>query len=100
LGKLVREERWLKLEEAIRKMTSLPAQKLRLKDRGLIKEGMEADVVIFDRKKIKDRATYKSPSLYPEGIEYVLVNGQIVVEKGEHSGAFPGRVLRRSSSES
>jgi len=84
----------LTLQDAIRKMTSLPAQRLRLKDRGLIREGVWADIVIFDPEIIEDQATYKNPHQYPKGIEYVLVNGAIVVEKGDHTGALPGRVLR------
>ncbi len=87
----------LTLEEAVRKMTSLPAQRLGLRDRGLIREGMWADVTVFNPKTVKDRATYEKPNLYPEGVEYVLVNGQVVVEEGENTGLLPGTVLRRSS---
>ncbi len=94
LGRYVREEGLLKLEEAIRKMTSLPAKKLGLKDRGLIKERFAADIVIFDPEEILDLATYKEPHRYPRGIEYVLVNGELVVEKGKHTGRLPGKVLR------
>jgi len=103
LERYVREEKIISLQEAIRKMSSFPAQKLGLKDRGLIREGAWADIVIFDMNKIKDRATSRYPYTfplpnfphnYPEGIEYVLVNGQIVVEKGEHKGLLPGKVLR------
>ncbi|MEM2875425.1 MAG: amidohydrolase family protein, partial [Candidatus Bathyarchaeia archaeon] len=94
LGKYVREEGVLTLEEAIRKMSSFPAQKIKLKDRGLMKEGMWADIVIFDPAKVKDRATYEDPHKYPEGIEYVLVNGKLVIEGGEHTGALNGKVLR------
>jgi len=83
------------LEEAIRKMTSLPAQRLGLKDRGLIKEGMWADIVVFDPKKIRDRATYDNPRATPEGIEYVIVNGVISIEKGELTGEKGGKILRR-----
>jgi len=97
LGKYVREERVLTLENAIRKMTSLPAQKLRLRDRGLIREGMWADITIFDPKKVVDMATYSEPHQYPIGIEYVLVNGKVVVDHGEHTGELPGRALRRST---
>jgi len=95
LGKYVREEKVLTLQNAIRKMTSFPAQKLGLKDRGLIKEGMWADITIFDPNKIVDKATFANPHQYPEGIEYVIVNGKIVVEKGEHTKELPGKVLRR-----
>jgi len=95
LGKYVREEGFLTLEDAIRKMTSLPAQKLRLRDRGLIREGMYADITIFDRRRVVDKATFAEPHQYAEGIVYVLVNGETVIDKGEHTGALPGRVLHR-----
>jgi len=103
LERYVREEKILTLQEAIRKMTSFPAQKLGLRDRGLLREGMWADIVIFDPKTIRDRATSRYPyrfplpnypHRYPEGIKYVLVNGQVVVEEGAHRGVFPGKVLR------
>ncbi|MEM2249409.1 MAG: D-aminoacylase [Candidatus Bathyarchaeia archaeon] len=106
LQRFVREEKVLPLQEAIRKMTSFPAQKLGLRDRGLLREGMWADIVIFNADTIKDRATnrfpYKFPlenylHKYPEGIEYVIVNGEIVVEKGKHKNCFPGKVLRHKS---
>ena len=93
LGKYVREEGVLTLEDAIRRMTSLPAQRFRLKDRGLIMEGMWADITIFDRERIIDRASYDNPHKYPEGIEYVLVNGQIVLERGKNTGVHAGKVL-------
>ena len=89
----VRTKRTLTLEEAVRKMTSWPATRMRLNGRGLIKEGCWADVVIFDYDKIQDRATYEDPLRYPEGIEYVLVNGQVVIDQGKHTGARPGHVL-------
>ena len=91
---LERGKRILTLEEAVRKMTSAPAQRLGLRDRGLVREGMWADLVLFDPETIADRATYASPYQYPQGIDRVLVNGQVVVEKGEHSGKLAGRVLR------
>jgi len=97
IGKYVREERVLTLQEAIRKMTSFPAQKLGLKDRGMIKEGMWADIVIFKCERIIDEATFVDPHRYPEGIECVIVNGKIVIEKGEHTRETPGEVLRRPS---
>jgi len=84
----------LRLEEAIRKMTSLPAQKLGLFDRGIIRPGFWADIVIFDLEKISDKATYLEPYQYPSGIEYVIVNGEVVIEHGEHTDRRPGRVLR------
>jgi len=93
LGLYVRDKKILSLSEAIRKMTSLPAQTLRLSRRGLIKEGFYADITIFDLKKVKDTATYQSPHQYPQGIEYVLVNGSISAQKGKSSGNLPGRIL-------
>jgi N-acyl-D-aspartate/D-glutamate deacylase len=84
----------LTVQEAVRKMTSFPAQRLGLRDRGLLREGMWADVVIFDPQNIRDRATWTKPHQYPEGIPYVIVNGIVVVDRGEHTGAFPGKVLR------
>jgi N-acyl-D-amino-acid deacylase len=93
IARYVRERRVLTLEEAIRKMTSWPATRMRLAGRGLIKEGCWADVVVFDYDKIQDRSTYQQPLLFPEGIDYVLVNGQIVIDHGKHTGARPGHVL-------
>jgi N-acyl-D-aspartate/D-glutamate deacylase len=94
LGKYVREEKVLTLEEAIRKMTSLPAAQLRLGDRGLLKVGMAADVVVFDPDRVTDRATFEDPHRYAEGIDIVIVNGERVIDEGRHTGATPGRVLR------
>ena len=96
LGKYVREEKVLTLEAAIRKMTSFPAQKLGIKNRGLLAEGYWADIVVFDPEVIRDTATYEQPHHFPEGIEYVFVNGELVVEKGEYTGAVPGEVLQRN----
>lgn len=93
IARYVRERKVLSLEEAIRKMTSWPATRMRLESRGTIKEGNWADVVIFDYDKIQDRATYQKPLISPVGIEQVLVNGQIVIENGKHTGARPGKVL-------
>ncbi len=93
LGKYVREEKVLTLEDAVRKMTSLPAQTLRLKDRGLLKEGYWADVVIFDPAVVSDPATYETPQQYAKGVPYVLVNGAVVIDRGNHTGARAGRVL-------
>ena len=93
IARYVRERQVLTLPDAIRKMTSWPATRMRLTDRGLIREGMWADVVIFDLEKIQDRATYEQPYLSPEGIESVLVNGEVVIEGGRHTGARPGKVL-------
>ena len=93
IARYVRERKVLTLEEAIRKMTSWPATRMRLARRGLIAEGFQADVVIFDYDRIQDRATYEQPLLYPDGIDYVLVNGQVVIDHGKHTGARPGQVL-------
>lgn len=106
LERYVRENPVLTLEEAVRKMTSFPAQRFGLHDRGLLRPGARADVVIFDLARVHDRATNlfphpypfeNYPHRYPEGIDYVLVNGVVVVEEGEHTGAMPGRVLRHRS---
>jgi len=97
LGKYVRDEKVLRLEEAVRKMTSLPAQRLGLQDRGLLKPGMFADIVVFDPGRVIDKASFTDPHQYPEGIEYVLVNGTVVIRKGRHTGALPGRVLRKTT---
>ena len=89
----VREVKLLRLEDAVRKMTSLPAARLGLRDRGTLREGNRADIVIFDPDRIIDRATFENPHQYPVGIEYVLVNGTVVIDKGQRTGAHPGRVL-------
>jgi N-acyl-D-amino-acid deacylase len=94
LSKYVREEKILTLEDAIRKMTSFPACKLGLQDRGLIREGNWADIVIFDPLKVKDTATYEKPYQLPEGIPHVIVNGVIVVQNGKKNKKSPGKVLR------
>lgn len=98
LGVYVRERGLLRLEDAIRKMTSLSAAKAGLRDRGLLRPGQFADIVVFNADTILDRATYTEPFQYSDGIEYVLVNGQVVLEKGRHTGARPGRGLRLSRS--
>jgi N-acyl-D-amino-acid deacylase len=94
LGYFVREKNVLPLEQAVRKITSLPAQAARIKNRGLLKKGMHADIVVFDPEKISERATPVEPIQYPEGIEHVVVNGTFVVRGGETTGASPGRVIR------
>ncbi len=94
LGHFVREKKIMSLETAIRKITSFPAQTLGLADRGLIKENMWADVVVFDQEKIIDKATFTNPHQLSVGIEYVLVNGDVVIEKGEHQSNLPGKTLR------
>jgi N-acyl-D-aspartate/D-glutamate deacylase len=93
LGKYVREDKVLTLEDAVRKMTSYPAQILGLSDRGQVREGFMADIVVFNPDTVIDTATYEKPKSYPLGVPYVLVNGVVVVDKGEHNGARPGRVL-------
>lgn len=106
LERYVRDEPVLTLEEAIRKMTSLPARRIGLWDRGVIQPGAWADIVVFDLERIKDRATNlyphtypfeNYPHQYPEGIDYVFVNGVLVVDGEEHTGALPGQVLRHTS---
>jgi N-acyl-D-aspartate/D-glutamate deacylase len=94
LGVYVRQRGLLRLEDAVRKMTSLNATKLGLTDRGLIRAGYFADLTVFDPDRVIDRSTYTDPFQYSEGIEYVVVNGQLVLERGNHNGAFPGRALR------
>lgn len=94
LGLYVRDEKLLSLESAVHKMTGGPAARVGLRDRGLIKEGQFADITIFDPAKVIDKATFDSPNQYPVGIEYVLVNGKISVDKGQRTGALGGRVLR------
>jgi N-acyl-D-amino-acid deacylase len=93
IGRYVRDKGVLRLEEAVRKMTSLPAQVLRLKDRGCIREGMWGDVVIFDPEVFTDTATFKSPHQLSRGLAYVLVNGKIVFSEGGWTGLLPGRIL-------
>jgi N-acyl-D-amino-acid deacylase len=95
LGRYVREQKVIRLEEAIRRMTSLPAQKFNLRDRGLIREGMAADLVVFDEKQVGDAATFSKPHAYSKGFSYVLVNGEVVVDQGKHTGVRSGHVLRR-----
>jgi N-acyl-D-amino-acid deacylase len=97
LGVYVRERKLLSLEDAVRKMTSLNAQKLGLMDRGLLRPGMTADIAVFDPDRIIDRATYTEPFQYSAGVEYVVVNGQLVLDRGKHTGARPGRALRKPS---
>jgi N-acyl-D-amino-acid deacylase len=94
LAKYVRDEKVLTLEDAIRKMTSLPAQRMRLTDRGVLKQGMWADVVVFDPAIIKDLATYDKPNQLSQGMEYVLVNGAAVIDQGKMTGKLAGKVLR------
>lgn len=95
LGSYVREEHVLRLEEAVRKMTSLPARRLGFRDRGLIREGHAADLVLFDPASVSDRATFEDPHQLSVGVQMVVVNGVVVVEGGVDTGAAPGRVLRK-----
>lgn len=95
LGRYVRELRWLTLPDAIRKMTSLPAQRFRLRDRGLVRPGFKADLVLFDPARIIDRSTFQQPELFSEGVKRVFVNGQEVWIDGSVTGRRPGRPLRR-----
>ena len=95
LAEFVRAEKQLRLPEAIRKMTSFPAQRLGLKDRGLIKDGYKADIVLFNPDTVKAPATKENPKQYPIGIDYVIVNGKIVIDDGNNTGVTPGRALRR-----
>jgi N-acyl-D-amino-acid deacylase len=96
LGHLVREQGWLPLEDAIRRMTSFPAQRYGLDDRGVIQPGAAADVVVFDPDTVKDHATYEQGTLMSEGIDYVAVNGVLVLDDGAMCDTTPGRVLRRA----
>ena len=94
LGQFVRDEALLSLEEAVRSMTSAPAERLGLSDRGLVRDGHVADLVVFDPERVRPTCTYEDPCSYPEGIEWVVVGGTVVVERGAHTGARPGRILR------
>jgi dihydroorotase/N-acyl-D-amino-acid deacylase len=96
LGRYVRDERAIPLEDAVRKMTSFPAQRLGLSDRGIVRPGMKADLVIFDPATVADRATFEKPHQYAEGVSVVVVNGQVVFESGAMTPARPGRVLRHA----
>jgi N-acyl-D-aspartate/D-glutamate deacylase len=93
LGHYVREQKVLALEDAVRKMTSLPAQILGLRDRGQIREGFAADLVIFDSAKVSETNTFDKPKSYAAGIPYTIVNGVVVIDGGKHTGARPGRPL-------
>jgi N-acyl-D-amino-acid deacylase len=97
LGQFVREEALVSLEEAVRSMTSAAAARLGLSDRGLVRDGYAADLVGFDPARVRSNATYDQPRQFPTGIEWVVIGGEIVVEAGEHTGARPGRVLRRAT---
>ncbi len=94
LGKYVREEKVLRLEEAVRKMTSQPATRVGLQDRGIIRPGMAADIAVFDADTVRDVATFQDPNHYSEGVKYVFVNGKLVVAAGKITAERPGRALR------
>jgi N-acyl-D-amino-acid deacylase len=94
LGQLVRDEGVMSLEQAIRKMTSFPAQRHGLSDRGILRDGMKADIVVFDPNTVSCTATFAHPTELPIGIEYVFVNGKMVLDRGTHTGALPGEPLR------
>lgn len=93
LGRYVREEKVLTLEEAVRKMTSLAAEQLNIKERGKVQEGYFADLVLFDPATVIDRATFENPKVYPDGIVTVIVNGKVTIDRGQHTGAHAGRAL-------
>jgi N-acyl-D-amino-acid deacylase len=95
LAEYAREERFMDLPNAIRKMTSFPAQRLGLPDRGILRHGFKADIVVFDAERVKAPATRTQPKQFPIGIEYVIVNGKVVVDKAQHTGVMAGRALRR-----
>lgn len=96
LGKYIREEKILPLEEMIRKMTAMPAAHMGFVRRGQLKVGWAADICVFDPARVIDRSTYKEPAVYPDGIRKVIVNGQVVVDDGTHTGKLPGKVLRKN----
>jgi N-acyl-D-amino-acid deacylase len=96
LGTYVREEGVLSLEEAIRKMTSFPAQKFGLWRKGMVRQGMDADLLLFDPHTIAERSSFQDPHQYPVGLPYVIVNGQVAVDQGRYTGIFAGRVLRKT----
>jgi len=95
LGAYVRDKGLMTWEQGIRKLTSFPAQKIGLKDRGLIREGYAADLAVFNPKTIANKATYQAPHKYPTGVHYVVVNGELVIENGKHMGTYPGKILRK-----
>ena len=97
LGKYVREEKIISLEEAIRRMSSLPAQKFGLRDRGLLREGMAADIVIFNEQEVKDLSTFDKPHAYSTGFQYVVVNGVLTVDQGQHTGARAGKAIKNKN---
>ena len=95
LHQYVVEKKILRLEDAVRRMTSMPASRLKLQDRGVLREGMKADITVFNPKTIKDKATFEDPHKYPEGIQYVIINGAMIIEKGKHTGALNGEIIKK-----
>jgi len=93
LGHYVRDEKLLTVEDAVRKMTSLPAQILGMRDRGQIREGFAADLAIFDAAKVSETNSFEKPKSYPAGIPFTIVNGVVVIDNGQHTGARPGKPL-------
>ena len=98
LSEYVREENQMSLANAVRKMTSFPAQRLGIPDRGILRDGFKADITVFHPKNVKAPATRTEPKQFPIGIEYVIVNGAVVVDKGEHTGVLAGRALKHGRS--
>jgi N-acyl-D-amino-acid deacylase len=96
----VRGQHVLTLEDAVRKMTTRPAQILGLRDRGQVRDGLAADLVVFDPATVGETNSFEKPKSYPTGVDYVLVNGVVVIDKGTHTGAKPGRALRSTSAQS
>ena len=94
LSEIVREEKKMSLPEAIRKMTSYPAQRLGIPDRGILRDGMKADITVFDPNTIKAHTTRQDPKQLSSGVEYVIVNGKVVIDQGKHTGVLAGRALR------
>ncbi len=94
LGKYVRDEKVIPLQEAIRKLTSLPAKNLSIRDRGALKVGYFADIAVFDPASIQDHTTFAEPHRYSTGVQHVIVNGVPVLLDGEHTGALPGRFVK------
>jgi len=93
LGKYIREEKIVPMGKMIKKMTAVPARNFGFAKRGMVKPGYFADLVVFNKSSVIDRATFERPHQYPEGIEYVLVNGRVVIDRGEHTGSLPGKIL-------
>ena len=94
LNKYVYTEKIISLEEAVYKLSHLPCSNLKIRDRGMLKKGFFADINVFDLKNIKDLATFKEPHQLSVGMDYVLVNGELVIEKGLHTGKFPGKFVK------